>query len=251
MSSKEVKRKLQDTSIEGDDHQETDISHKNKVTPRSPTNTDSWAMEKILKEINEMRSEIKEGFVKTNEQSERMERELERNNRELERIGEELKRREEVWAKEKQEMMGRIQTLEDKFEKQEKTQKRNNIVIRNTDIGGEGIAKKVESFLKQNLDVEINVEEAYEVKQGIVIAKLESWNKKKSIMEKRNKLKGSKVYIDNDMTVKERKIQKELRDVGRHERQKGSVVKVMYQKININNEIYKWEQLKDTQISKN
>ena len=50
-------------------------------------------------------------------------------------------------------------------------------------------------------------------------------------------------YIDDDLTVNEREIQSNLRNIAREERAKGNEVKVGYQKIMINNQWVNWNTL--------
>lgn len=70
----------------------------------------------------------------------------------------------------------------------------------------------VEFVLEQNLQIKLEVEDALWIKKkkggSILIAKLKSWEDKRAIMVKKNKLKGKKLYIENDLTLAEREVQK-------------------------------------------
>lgn len=46
--------------------------------------------------------------------------------------------------------------------------------------------------------------------KGIFLSEIKSWDQKKSVMHNKNKLKGTKIYIENDMTVEERTTKKIL-----------------------------------------
>lgn len=50
-------------------------------------------------------------------------------------------------------------------------------------------------------------------------------------MEKKNKLKEKKIYIENDLTRKGRKIKREIWEKARKERNTGSKVKISYKKL--------------------
>lgn len=45
----------------------------------------------------------------------------------------------------------------------------------------------------------------------MIIVKLNSMDDKKAIMEKKNKLKGTRVYVDDDLTKSQRERQSEVR----------------------------------------
>jgi hypothetical protein len=86
--------------------------------------------------------------------------------------------------------------------------------------------------------VKVNVKEVFRInKDKMMLAKIESWQQMKNIMLKKLKeRKGEKTYIDRDLTNKERKTQKKLREVAREERDRGKRVKIGYRKIQINGE---------------
>lgn len=47
-------------------------------------------------------------------------------------------------------------------------------------------------------------------------------------MTNKNKLKNKNIYIDNDLTKKEKRIQREIAEVARVEREGGAKVKIGY-----------------------
>jgi hypothetical protein len=73
--------------------------------------------------------------------------------------------------------------------------------------------------------VKVNVKEAFKIyKDKMMLAKIESWEQKKNIILNKSKLKerkGERMYIDDDLTNKERKTLKKLREVAREERDRG------------------------------
>ncbi|KAJ3663037.1 hypothetical protein Zmor_007347 [Zophobas morio] len=81
-------------------------------------------------------------------------------------------------------------------------------------------AKEVEEFLKKEIEVEVKVLET------IIIGKEESkkilvktlWEEKQEVVKNKNKLRGKRIYIDNDWTVQEQKIQKGIREIAKEER---------------------------------
>lgn len=138
-----------------------------------------------------------------------------------------------------------------KFRKTRKREKRNNIIIKNAQIKGENSSKAVEDYIREKLSVEVKINEAFELTKGILLAKVQSWKEKKMIMENTQKLRNTNVYIEHDMTVEERKIQKELRQLAKEQREKGSEAKVGYQKIIIDKKVHTWNDIKKSRPPKN
>ena len=62
-------------------------------------------------------------------------------------------------------------------------------------------------------------------------------------MTNKSKLQGQECFIDNDLTTEERKIQAELRQKAREERDKGKPVQVGYHKIRIDGQWVNWKDL--------
>lgn len=83
----------------------------------------------------------------------------------------------------------------------------------------------------------------------VSVVQMANFEAKIKVMENKNKLRsyaGGNVYIENDLTVKERGIQKQIRDVARNERQKGNVAKVGFNKLIINGIKWVWNREMDT-----
>lgn len=67
--------------------------------------------------------------------------------------------------------------MKQKIEKQEKGKRRN--VIINIKLKKQEAEREVEVFMEEKLNVQIKVKKAYEIKKGIVIAKISDWEQKK------------------------------------------------------------------------
>lgn len=244
MSNRDPKRKIQDTSLEVEGEEVGKIFQKSKLVSRSPEKKKEREMEQILQVINQMRTEMKEGFQNTNSQNEMLKAELEKTNRELKQIKQELMTKEKEWIEEKSGLKNRITELEDRMEKEDKNRRRNNIIVKGAKIKGENIKTEIEGFIKEKMNITIQIREAYEINKGVVVAKVEDWAEKRQLMMNKSRLRGTNTYIDNDLTKKEMSIQKQLRDIAKQEREKGSIVKVGYQKIIINEKCLMWEEIK-------
>lgn len=184
-----------------------------------------------MKVIIEMRQELRESFKE--------------NKSEILKLRDEMKKREKEWMEERQKLWEKIENMEIKMETQEKEKKKNNIVIRGLEVRAEeNLENKVEEFLSKEVKVNVKLIEAYKIgrhegKQPI-IAKVQSWKQKADVMSNKRNLKGKKIYIDNDLTVKEMIIQKKIREVANEEVKMGSKVRIGYQKVIINNKLYEW-----------
>lgn len=76
--------------------------------------------------------------------------------------------------------------------------------------------------------------------EAILVAKLKSGQQKKEIMLRKGKLKGKKLYIENDLTKKEREVQRELVKLANTEKAQGSQVKTKYRKLWVNDRFFNW-----------
>ncbi|KAK9704490.1 hypothetical protein QE152_g27855 [Popillia japonica] len=65
------------------------------------------------------------------------------------------------------------------------------------------------------------------------------------ILKNKSKLRGSKYYIDSDLTDQELKIQKTLRVIAKNEKEKGKRIKVGFQKIIMDGKTMIWDKNKN------
>ncbi|KAJ3666632.1 hypothetical protein Zmor_002067 [Zophobas morio] len=141
-------------------------------------------------------------------------------------------------------MREKLLALERKVERIEKKERKNNIVIKELETDGTNIKEKAEEFLKNQVGVEVGLESVYQVQtqksNPLIIAKVNNWQEKMLIMKNKKNLKGSKKFIEDDMTSMERETQWKLRQIARENRAMRKRAKVMYQKIIIDGEGWKW-----------
>lgn len=141
----------------------------------------------------------------------------------------------------------KINSLEMVLEKKDKNERKNNIIIKGTNLEGPELKNKVKTYLKNKLQADVEVEEAREIgnkKEGrsTITVKFGNWENKQEVLKNKNKLKGEKIFIDHDLTIKERNIQKKLRDIGKTEAAKGHTVRIGYKKIFINGTKHIWNE---------
>lgn len=161
---------------------------------------------------------------------------------------EEWRAERQIWNKEKEEMQGRIKGLEWERERKKREERRTNIVIKGEEFEEGNIGEKVEEFVRKNLSIEIGVEKAYIAKGGgegrkgkVVIAKLKNWDMKRQVMSRKRGLKRG-IYIDDDLTEKERNIQRQARRRVKEERERGKEARVGYMKIKVGEKWLTWNE---------
>lgn len=201
------------------------------ATNRNEEDTSTQEMLKIvLSEIKEIRRENKE----YRENMEKLETEVKELKTEL------------------LETRHKMEKIENKLEQYEQQKRKENIIIKglklNSDSGSE-YKESVKNFIKQNLKVDVEIASAHRLNDMVSVVQMANFEAKIKVMENKNKLRsyaGGNVYIENDLTVKERGIQKQIRDVARNERQKGNVAKVGFNKLIINGIKWVWNREMDT-----
>ena len=153
------------------------------------------------------------------------------------------------WKKEKEELNERIKKLEFEKERKEREEKRKNIVIKGANFENYNLENEVCKFLKEKIKVEVKIRKAYNIKtkenRKITIAEVENLEKKKEIMVNKKNLGSEKVFIDDDMTWKEREIQGKIRELAKKKKQEGCEVKVSYMKMYLNGKWLKWNEHKN------
>lgn len=92
----------------------------------------------------------------------------------------------------------------------ERDERRCNIVIKgmNVEEGNDGKVW-VQEFLKERLKVECRINK-YLISGSVIVARIKNEEKKKEIMANKNRLRGERVYIENNLSWEERKVQERI-----------------------------------------
>lgn len=210
-------------------------------------------MEELKDMIMNLTGVVNRGFKETNQ-------EIKENIREVKDIKEKLDGLETRWSEERQELKreiqelvkstevqeSRIEKLEIQLERNERERKMCNIVIKNFPNTGTVTCNMVEDFLKRGIQTQVEVVDAFNVgrmeeNRVVVVAKLRNYKQKMMIMENKSKLKGTKTYIEGDMTSQEREIQNKIWIVAREAIKNGDRVKVGYQRMYNQEKLYVWD----------
>ena len=202
-------------------------------------------LSKLSAFIGQMSKELKDEIQKgKNEMKEEMKK-VQRGNDELK---EELRKTMMAWREEKEKMCeeitnlkARVELLEEREEKRGKQEKRNNVIISGMQIKPEeNLKKKVKDLCKSVVGSEVPVESVVclgkdKKENDLVLVRFPSFNQKLNVMKKKCKLRNIQkaIYINDDLTEKEREIQGKIKEIAEGKRKEGKTVVIGYQKIKI------------------
>lgn len=199
----------------------------------------------IKEDITKLKTEIKEDMREIKEDLKGMKAEISQNREDMEKVKEEMDRTRVRWEGEREELVNRLKMAEKKIEKAEKEKIRNNLFITGVEVdtGSEEVLLReaMEKMMEKELGIEARVGKAYAVGQKGIVVEMRNWGDKIKILREKRKLRGGKIFIDAELTHREREIQRRLREMAREERNKGAIVRVGYQKMEINGKIVNWD----------
>ncbi len=142
--------------------------------------------------------------------------------------------------------------MEDKINELENRSRRQNIVVKGIDDKEgetwEESKNKVEEILDRKMKIKVDIVRAHRVGRfnarygRPIVVKLEKERDKEMVMRKKNELKGSLVFIEEDYSLKTRALRKKLFDIDKKERERGKRVIVTFDKVIIDGKQYAWNQ---------
>lgn len=132
----------------------------------------------------------------------------------------------------------------------ERENRRNNIVIKGMDI--EKTVKDREGWVQELLNDRLKVGcKIVNVKKSgpVLIVKVDNEESKKKVMKNKYKLKEGNIFIENDLTWEERKIQEKIGRWVKEQKSKGLKVKASYARVKINEVWKRWEEIEREWLS--
>lgn len=118
----------------------------------------------------------------------------------------------------------------------------NNIVVKGVEISETDYKAWGKAFLLNKLGVDAEIENVR--KSGsVIVIKLSNREKKIEIMKNKNKLSGTKIYIENDLTYEDRKKQEEISKWVKNKKEIGWNVKAGQGRILFKGLWRKWEEI--------
>ncbi|XP_050507916.1 uncharacterized protein DDB_G0287625-like [Diabrotica virgifera virgifera] len=121
--------------------------------------------------------------------------------------------------------------INNRLDKLENKERRNNILIQGLNIKTDEhsiLKEEMKTFLDNELGVQVTVAHAKKLGSKTCLIKLSNESEKYNVMKNKIKLRGyrqGKIYINEDMSKKERDIQGQIRIKAKEERSKGKKVK--------------------------
>lgn len=100
----------------------------------------------------------------------------------------------------------------------------------------------MEKLMKEHMELEINLKDAKKLGPRTCLITMNSVEDKIKVMKNKSKLRTcqKRIYINDDMTKEERKVQEKVRIRAREEKAKGRRVKLGFQKVKIDDEQWIW-----------
>uniref|UniRef100_A0A6P7FL47 Uncharacterized protein LOC114331530 n=1 Tax=Diabrotica virgifera virgifera TaxID=50390 RepID=A0A6P7FL47_DIAVI len=159
----------------------------------------------------------------------------------------EIVKENELIKEENKILKNHINMINNRLDKLENKERRNNIVIQGLNVKTDEhsiLKEEMKTFLDNELGVQVTVAHAKKLGSKTCLIKLSNESEKYNVMKNKIKLRGyrqGKIYINEDMSKKERDIQGQIRIKAKEERSKGKKVKVRFQKMIIDNEEWIWD----------
>ncbi|KAF5307105.1 hypothetical protein FQR65_LT18462 [Abscondita terminalis] len=115
----------------------------------------------------------------------------EKTNEEMKEIRLEITQMNKKWENKCKKLEKRVDGLERKIEILEKEKSRKNLVIKGLEVCGdkEEVQNQVQHFLKDKMGVDKKIEEAMEIKKGIILIKLGSLEEKLEILKNKKRIR--------------------------------------------------------------
>lgn len=204
---------------------------------------DMEELKQMLAVISKDIKEVKVQLENTNQEMREMKTELKKTNQKVDEMNLEMEAMREGWKKEKNTLVNELHKTQKRLEFLEREKIRNNLVISGIEIdtGDREVLKaSAENLLKRDVKIDTTIKTAYKVGPKKCVIEMNSWEDKMKILRGKSVLKGKQIYIEPEMTVKEREIQKIIRDTARKEREGGARVKVGFQKLEVNGKTLTW-----------
>lgn len=180
------------------------------------------------------------------------------NSKQVEELGRQM--REEamsfVKSREKKEAVGEkalkqeVEILTKRCEESEKKDRKNNIIISGLEEESkskEWNVAQVQKWIERELKVKVDVQSVWRVgKKGtgksMLGFKCAEWKQKLELMRMKSQLGSKRVFLNDDLTFKEREIQKRIRQKAEEKKKEdpNARIKVGYRKLCVGNEQFLW-----------
>ena len=209
----------------------------------------------LVREKQERKEEIGAERKKREEENEKLRKEMQSLKNEVESLRGELEEAKNnngvgLWGqakaqsheKEKKEREEREEKLEWEMELIQRRSRRKNVIIEGLKEEKRKERKEVEEWAREVLEVDIGVESIRLVGENKLLVEFKCREDKEEIMAAKMKLKGTNVYVGDDLTWRERKGRMEVRKRAKEEREKGKNVTAKGNKIWVDGNLWIWDE---------
>lgn len=141
-----------------------------------------------------------------------------------------LPRKEELCDEKKPDKMDKEEW---EYESKERLTRKQNIIVRGIRTSGNRTLQEVRHALESKLNITVGIERTQSIAGGILV-RLYSVKNKIQIIEKKSEFKGTAIWLEDDLTMREKLVPDWLNLLAELEKKKGNEIKVGFQKICIN-----------------
>ena len=137
-----------------------------------------------------------------------------------------------------------VQSNEMYIEKLERENKRNNIIIVGIEVEARNMKDELVKWIAEEIKVNVEAESGRKIKDGMYLLKLKGQEDKARVMRNSFALKGTNIFIKEDLTYKEREFQRKLVDFAKEWKveHKDARIKIRYKKVWIDEDLYVWDE---------
>lgn len=226
----------------------TDEGGKKRKANKSPpkqNKREEGKLDLILTMITDMKMEQHE-IKKELEGISREQKSLSLELKNLKLENEKLSRENSEIKKENIDIKNELREIKATAEWLEKENKKNNIIINGYTIRETeqvNIINEISRFMKENLDTEIKIKAARKIGTKTCVVTLYNELEKEKVMREKIKLRnveGEKIYINDDLTKKEKEKQRTIIQIAKEAKEKNKNVKVGYNKVTIDGVVWRW-----------
>ncbi|KAI4465545.1 hypothetical protein MML48_3g00012184 [Holotrichia oblita] len=236
--------------------------YRSKKTRRTP-NKDDNPKENMTEQMNQIMlllknlagdiREMKGKQTSNKEETKVLQEEIRKLRAEQEQFKEEIKYLRDIREKETEEidnLKKQVRTANEEIERLKTEKRRKNVIVQGLEISVNNpkeLKTKMENFIEKELGAAIKIESAIKLGEKTCLIELNSKDDKATVMSNKSKLRNhkQKIYINDDLTKKEREKQKLIRTFAKEETEKGKVVKIGYNRVIVNGEEWRWDKEKD------
>lgn len=165
----------------------------------------------------------------------------------MKRAYEKMKKENETLKNENRQIKKELNEVKQTTEQIEKEKKKSNVVIfgmEKKETDGRSITNQAQNLFKNQMQIDIQINRAFRIGTNACLIELKNVEDKETVMKNKHKLRNLKgeerIYINEDLTINERKKQAEIRKIGKIMTNEGKKVKLGYSKITVDGEEWKW-----------